>query len=305
MTMEHQEDPRPLLLVTGASGFLGWHICRAASASWNVIGVYCAHETSIEDVATQRLDLRAPGLHDTLTRLQPAAVIHAAAFSQPNVCERSPDASEAVNVTATRNLAEWCGQHDVPLVYTSTDLVFDGQHPPYREDDATCPVNVYGRHKAEAEQIILEQAPRSAICRLPLMFGDRGGEPASFIGPWIDTLRKQEPLSLFVDEFRTPVSGAAAARGLMLVLTAGVTGILHLGGSERISRHAFGLKLAEVFGLSPNSIRATRLAEVQMAAPRAPDVSLDSSKAFALGYSPGTIDEQLEAVRRSMMKQTA
>jgi len=303
--MARRQDSRPPLLVTGASGFLGWHICRAASAAWNVIGVYHAHETSIEGVATQRLDLRARDLHDTLTRLQPAAVIHAAAFSQPNLCERSPDESEAVNVTATGNLAEWCGQHGVPLVYTSTDLVFDGRHPPYKEDDATCPISVYGRHKVAAEQTVLELAPQSAVCRLPLMFGDRGGEPASFIGPWIDMLRRREPLSLFVDEFRTPVSGATAARGLMLVLTAGVTGTFHLGGSERISRHAFGLKLAEVFGLPADSIRASRLAEVQMAAPRSPDVSLDSSKAFALGYSPGTIDEQLEAVRRSMMKQTA
>lgn len=305
MTSELQENQRPALLVTGASGFLGWHICRAASASWNVTGAYSAHATSIDGVVTQRLDLCSPDLLETLDLLRPAAVIHAAAFSQPNICEQSPDASEAVNVTATRNLARWCGQHEASLIYTSTDLVFDGRHAPYREDDATCPVNVYGRHKAEAEQAVLESGARNAVCRLPLMFGDRGGERASFIGPWLDALRRGDPLSLFVDEFRTPVSGAVAADGLLLSLAKGVTGVLHLGGTERISRHAFGIKLADVFGLSPDSIRSSHLTDVQMAAPRSPDVSLDSSKAFALGYAPGTIDEQLQAVRRSMMKPKA
>jgi dTDP-4-dehydrorhamnose reductase len=305
MTGNIQGASRPTLLVTGASGFLGWHICRAASASWNVVGTYCSHETSIKGAVMHRLDLCSPDLRESLNALEPAAVIHAAAFPQPNACEQAPEQSEAVNVTATRNVARYCGERGIPLIYTSTDLVFDGLHAPYTEDDEPCPVSVYGRHKAEAEQAVLALAPKGAVCRLPLMFGDRDGAPASFIGPWIDTLINREPLTLFVDEFRTPVSGSSAAQGLMLALAAGVTGILHLGGPERISRHAFGLKLAAVFGLSADTIRPSRLAEVQMAAARPPDVSLDSSEAFALGYEPGTIDEQLEAVRLSMMNNTA
>ena len=295
-----EQDPRRTLLVTGASGFLGWHICRAAVTAWNVVGAYCAHETLIDGVVMQRLDLCSPDLRDALDELAPDAVIHAAAFPHPNACEQAPEQSEAINLKATRALAEYCCACGIPLVYTSTDLVFDGLHAPYEEDDETCPVSIYGRHKAEAERAVLALAPLGVVCRMPLMFGDRDGAPASFMAPWIDALRRCAPLSLFVDEFRTPVSGIVAAQGLLRALASGVTGVLHLGGQERISRYEFGMKLADVFGLSPATIRPARLAEVQMAAARPPDVSLDSSRAFALGYAPGTIDDQLEAVRRNM-----
>jgi dTDP-4-dehydrorhamnose reductase len=79
-------------------------------------------------------------------------------------------------------------------------------------------------------------------------------------------------ISLFEDEIRTPVSGAVAAEGLLLMLENGVRGVIHLGGRERISRYAFGLKLAETFGLPSDSIQKVKLAEIAMPAqqPRAP-----------------------------------
>ncbi len=287
------------VLVTGASGFLGWHICRAASASWHVVGLFHQHETAIEGVEVRRVDLSIPDeARSLLNSLRPDAVIHAAAYSQPNLCEQYPEVSEAVNLQSARTLAQWCGDADVPLLFTSTDLVFDGTQAPYSEEDATSPVSVYGRHKVAAEQVVLALGARGIVCRLPLMFGDRGGAPASFIGPWLRTLREREPLSLFVDEFRTPVSGAVAAQGLLMALASDVSGLLHLGGHERISRYDFGLKLADVFGLPTETIRGCRLAEVKMSAARPPDVSLDSSKAFGLGYTPGTIEDQLIAVAR-------
>lgn len=288
------------LLVTGASGFLGWHVCRAAAVSWNVVGTYCTHATSIDGVAMHRLDLSGGELVAFLNDLQPDAIIHAAALSQPNACESDPVASEAINVVATRNIAEWCGKRDVPMVFTSSDLVFDGQHAPYDEVSATEPVSIYGRHKLAAEDAVLSRVPAGVVCRLPLMFGNRDGVPASFIGPWLEKLAKGQALTLFDDEFRTPVSGRVAANGLLLALSKGARGILHLGGRERISRYAFGLKLAECFGLAATAIQKVKICDVKMSAPRPPDVSLDSGKAFALGYAPGDLDTQLAAVRDAM-----
>jgi dTDP-4-dehydrorhamnose reductase len=296
-----QAGSRGTVLVTGASGFLGWHVCEAAKADWDVVGTCCAHPVSIDDVDMRAVDFsNTSALAGFLADLSPDAVIHAAALSQPNACEESPELSQAVNVNATRCVATWCEQSNVPLVFTSSDLVFDGLDAPYDEAAATCPVSLYGRHKVEAERAVLDCASRGVVCRLPLMFGDRDGAPASFLGPHLQALREGMELNLFVDEYRTPVSGEVAAKGLLLALESNAVGILHLGGSERISRYELGILVSKVFGLSIGGIIPVRQSEIKMAAPRPPDVSLDSRKACALGYTTGTIVEQLVSVRDQM-----
>jgi dTDP-4-dehydrorhamnose reductase len=115
----------------------------------------------------------------------------------------------------------------------------------------------------------------------------------SFIQPFIQTLKEKKELSLFIDEFRTPVSGTTAAKGLLLALEK-VNGIIHLGGKERISRYDFGQLLVEIFQLPAVGLKSCRQQDVKMAAPRPSDVSLDSSKAFALGYQPLSVREELQ-----------
>lgn len=143
---------------------------------------------------------------------------------------------------------------------------------------------------------MLSRYPQTAICRMPLMFGQATPTATSFIQPFIEILQAGEELKLFVDEFRTPVSGNTAARGLLLALDK-VQGYLHLGGKERISRYEFGRLLVDVLQLPKAGLNYCQQAEIKMAAPRPPDVSLDSSKAFALGYNPLSLPEELEALR--------
>jgi dTDP-4-dehydrorhamnose reductase len=131
---------------------------------------------------------------------------------------------------------------------------------------------------------------------MPLMFGIPSPVAASFIQGFIANLQQGKELTLFTDEIRTPVSGGTAASGLLLALEKRVKGILHLGGIERISRYNFGLLLAEVLGLSIDLIKPCLQQDVFMPAPRSPDTSLDSSKAFSLGYSPLSIKDELIAI---------
>jgi dTDP-4-dehydrorhamnose reductase len=91
------------------------------------------------------------------------------------------------------------------------------------------------------------------------------------------------------------VSGRTAAAGLLTTLGQ-ATGTLHLGGRSRISRYAFGMLLAELLGASPARIRPARQADIPALAPRPPDVSLDSSKAYVLGYDPPPLRGDLERV---------
>jgi dTDP-4-dehydrorhamnose reductase len=281
------------LLITGASGFLGWHLCQLAKQEYIVYGTYFAHSVEIPDINTIKVNLTDfQELKQVFSEIKPTAVIHTAALSQPNFCQTHPDESYAINVEASCNISGLCADASIPCAFTSTDLVFDGLNAPYSETDPVSPVNLYGEHKVMAEQGMLEHYPKATICRMPLMFGMATPTATSFIQPFIQTLKEGKDLNLFIDEFRTPVSATTAAKGLLLALDK-VQGCIHLGGKERISRYNFGLLMAEVFQLSSSQIKASRQQDMKMAAPRPPDVSLDSSKAFALGYEPLSLREEL------------
>lgn len=281
------------LLITGASGFLGWHLCQLAQTQWQVYGLTHSKTITIPNINFLKTDLTdIPTLKTLFQDLKPDAVIHTAAQSQPNFCQQYPDISYQINVIASLAIANLCAEFDIPCVFTSTDLVFNGLNPPYTETDSVSPISYYGEQKVLAEQGMLERYPRTAICRMPLMFGDVPNHATSFIQPFIKTLKEGKVLNLFIDEFRTPVGGSSAAKGLLLALET-TSGILHLGGKERISRYELGLLMADILDLPKHLIQPGYQADIKMFAPRPPDVSLDSSKAFNLGYQPLSIGKEL------------
>ncbi|MEA5571345.1 NAD(P)-dependent oxidoreductase [Calothrix sp. UHCC 0171] len=292
------------LLITGVSGFLGYHVCQLASVStqpqWEIYGTYFSHDIQIPGIKLIKTNLaHYQSLKQIFAQIQPDAVIHTAAISQPNYCQNHPEESHAVNVTASINIAELCAEKSIPLAFTSTDLVFDGKNAPYKETDAVNPVNLYGEQKVLAEQGMLTKYPLTAVCRMPLMFGKHTPTATSFLQNFIQTLTAGKELNLFIDEFRTPASGNTAATGLLLVLTKNFQGIINLGGKERISRYDFGQLMVKTFNLPVTGLKACRQADVKMSAPRPQDVSLDSSQAFAWGYQPLSIQQELEAIRNA------
>ena len=284
------------LLITGASGFLGWNLCQVAKSEWEVYGTFDRHPIEISGTNLHQIDLTNFDLvRDYIDRIAPDAVIHTAAASSPNFCQANPAQSYLINVTVPQILAEICIQSKIPFVFTSTDLVFDGTKPPYRETDPVSPINIYGEHKVAAEQNILDVYPRATICRMPLMFGIAPPTATSFIQPWIEALKSGRSLQLFVDEFRTPVSAVTAANGLLMALQL-APGIIHLGGKERISRYDFGRLLAEVFNFDLLLLSPIYQRDLQMTAPRAADVSLDNHQAIEFGYKVPSLRTQLESI---------
>ncbi len=288
------------LFVTGAGGFLGWHVCRLASAAWDVFGI-CRRDlwqsTAGETIAVDLTDFDR--LDSVMCTLCPDAVIHTAAEADPNFCERHPERTRPINVEVPVHLARYCARRSIPLLFTSSDLVFDGTCAPYGETDPPAPVNIYGRQKAQAEKAVLDTWPGALVCRMPLMFGWSGSESRAFDQVLIRSIRKNRPVSLFVDEFRTPVDAQSAAAGLLHLLGR-ASGILHLGGRERISRHEMGVRIAAMMGASNALLVPVGQGDISMAAERPPDLSLVSSRAYRLGYDPAPLDRALaEAVRRA------
>jgi dTDP-4-dehydrorhamnose reductase len=288
------------LLITGMSGFLGYHLAKIAQSNWQVYGTYLAHPLEEGLGISIRLDLTdLRMLKELFATVKPDAVIHTAAQSKPNICQNYPEEAYKINVTASLSIASLCSDLVIPCVFTSTDLVFDGQDAPYKEADPVSPISYYGEQKVKAEEGLQKIYPKTAICRMPLMFGKATPSASSFMQPFLQTLREGKPLSLFSDEYRTPVSATAAAKGLLLALEK-VQGIIHLGGKESLSRYEFGLLMAQAFHLPATNIRSCLRSEVPMSAPRPADVSLDSSKAFALGYQPLAIAEELQLIAQNI-----
>jgi dTDP-4-dehydrorhamnose reductase len=281
------------LLLTGASGFLGWHLCRQAPPEWEIWGVVFSGTLAIPGITVLPADLRKyQDLKTVFQTIRPQAVIHTAAFSDPNYCQLHPHETEALNVTASIHLAGLCADLLIPCLFTSSDLVFDGLRAPYCEEDPPNPINFYGEQKWQAEEGMGNTYPQTIICRLPLMFGEAGPTAKSFLQPMLKALRGKGSLSLFVDEFRTPVSGKTAAQGLYWALEH-IEGIIHLGGRKRISRYDFGLLLKKCLKSPPATLIPCSQKDLPQAAPRPVDVSLNSTKAFSLGYQPPSLKEDL------------
>ncbi|WP_107670909.1 NAD(P)-dependent oxidoreductase [Cyanothece sp. BG0011] len=286
------------LLITGASGFLGYNVCQYTKANWQVYGTYYRNKTNIDKVKYVKVDVtNIKELQTVFNEIKPDAVIHLAAASKPNYCQNNPEDAYKINVTASVNIAQLCANLNIPCVFTSTDLVFNGSKSPYKETDPVSPISYYGEQKVKAEEKMLAIYPKIVICRMPLMFGLPSPHGASFIQFFLDTFRQGKELSLFTDEYRTPVSGLTAAKGLLLALEKAEGEILHLGGKERISRYKFGHLMAEIFAFSPELITPCLQQDVPMSAPRSPDTALDSSKAFKLGYQPLSLREELKQLK--------
>jgi len=286
------------ILVTGASGFLGWNLLRKPWEDWEWIGCSNRYDPQLPGLQLIRKDLTLPGaIVELLDTTAPDLVLHTAAVTDLNACETDPEGTQRINAEVPCMLARRCAERGMRLVFTSSDMVFDGNHSPYREDSLPCPINAYGRQKAEAEAQILSAYPNATICRMPLLFGAAGPHAHNFLPEWILKLHAGQPVPLFTDEYRAPVSAAVAQEGLRIVIERHVVGIVHLGGKERMSRYAFGTLLCDVLGFGSELLQPVRRADLNFAAPRPVNTFLDSERAWEWGYGSLSLEDQLRTLK--------
>lgn len=283
------------LLVTGASGFLGWNVLQQARDLYQVTGLYHSKPIEVPGVVMLQVDLcDEVQVLATMASVKPDIVIHCAAASKPNYCEEHPEDSHKINVEATSLLSKVCALQNIKLVFTSTDLVFDGTTGHYSEDDTTGPLMRYGHQKLEAEKVVLE-TPDAVVCRMPLMFGEAPTTASSFLQGFLAQINEGETLRLFTDEYRSPLFAEDAAKGLIWAAEH-ATGLVHLGGKERMSRYEFGLLMCEAFELSTSLIEKGKQADFAGAAKRSADASLNSRFAFASGFKPKKVADALKSM---------
>lgn len=285
--------------MTGAGGLLGGRLAGLL------------HERGLDVVGTHRRTVPPPGprpvlveltdddaLARLLDHLKPDAVVHAAALGRAGDCQERPDEARRVNAVLPGTLARLCAERRVRLVALSTDLVFGGERPFVREDDPPGPLGVYGRTKLEGEDAVLLADPTAAVVRIALTLGRGHGSRGTSTESIAWALAAGRPVQLFTDEYRTPVDPESVADAVVRLVERGGSGRFHLGGPERISRHALGLRVARALGLPESGLVAVPQSDYAGSDPRAKDVSLDSTRARReLGWEPRPIDEAIREGR--------
>jgi dTDP-4-dehydrorhamnose reductase len=271
------------LLITGASGVLGGYLVRQAAQRGGPYIAWDGPRHGGVDLADRDAVVAAFRCAD------PAIVLHAAALARISDCHRDPERARSINTGGAALLAELCAAARARLLFVSTDLVFDGERAPYRPSDPPAPVSVYGQTKAAGEQAVLAH-PVNVVARVSLLFGPSRQTVPSFFDEQVRALREGRAITLFEDEWRTPIDLATAAAALIEIALADVEGLFHVGGPERLSRLEMGRELAKVLGVSADLVRGNRRADAPAGEPRPRDTSLDSTRwrtAFPGSVWPG------------------
>ncbi len=283
------------LLVTGASGFLGWNLCKYPQQEWDIIGCYHQHPDGLypgtRGIQLDLLDVNQ--VRKIINEIQPDAILHLAANSSTGFCEKNPVISRKINVEASGILAQQCQANNIPLVFTSSEQVYDGTKSIYTDRDISNAINIYGKQKAEAEQTIQQYLPEVAVARIGVLFGHQGPTSYCFMNDWLKKWKAGEEVTVFYDEVRSFLSGRSAVEALLILLREKASGIYNVGGADAMSRYDFAKLLAKTFGLKNAKIKKMSRLDITGGHTRPASLVIGNEGMKGLGFGPKFIAEEL------------
>ncbi len=273
------------VLVTGAAGQLGRYLRQTLQRQGATAIGLGARSADGVDITADITD--ATALKRALDSARPDAVIHAAAYTDVDGCERDPARAEAVNAEGSRNLAVAAQLTGVYLIAVGTDFVFSGDAgAPYDEEAPPGPLSVYGRSKLAGEEAVLAVDPGFAVARTAWLYGGSGKH---FPRTVLTLLRDRGTMEVVNDETGNPTFAGDLAAALVSLLAVRGAGIFHLVNAGRASRFALAQEVAKAAGFDPELITPTTtaafLAKYPLPARRPTDSTLANRRAAALGIT--------------------
>ncbi|MCL6261194.1 SDR family oxidoreductase [Aquiflexum sp. TKW24L] len=293
--MSIESGKRKKVLITGANGLLGQKL----------VGLL-RNDPTLEVIGTGKGQSRLPEswegsyswielditdrkqVMDVFSITNPDSVIHTAAMTQVDDCEKDREGCWVLNVDAVQYLIEACEKHDSHLIHLSTDFIFDGEDGPYTEEALPNPVNYYGESKLEAEKLLLSSNIRWAIVRTVLVYGIAQDMSRSNIILWVKkSLEEGKTIKVVNDQWRTPTLAEDLAEGCILIMKKGATGIFNISGADFLTPYDMAIQTSEYFGLDKTLITESDSTLFTQPAKRPPRTGFIIDKAKKeLGYSP-------------------
>jgi len=271
------------IVVTGGSGMLGHCIIRLACGRYEIWGSYYTHHVEIPGCTMFKMDVTNESeVWAELNAIKPDFVIHAAALTDVDECEKSPDKCRRINSEGTKITAKVAQDLGAQFVYISSDYVFNGVTGNYSEGDIPDPVNRYGESKLMAEQYARQLCSRLLIVRTT-MFGLKLPPRIGMMENLVGALRRGGPITRFADQYFTPLYTGQFSEIILRLVEIGAIGLFHIGPSEKVSRFEFAQRVAEIFAPGCSEIRPVPFHQIEGLARRPRDTSLVS----------GTVQEKL------------
>ena len=275
---------KPTMLVTGAGGMVGSYV-REIFGDYNLLLTDQAE--GVDQLGVDQLDVRDhSAVMHYVAAVRPDVVLHLAAATDVDRCEREPDWAYHANAIGTQSVALACQSHGATLVYISTAGVFWGdKHDLYTEFDPPRPANIYGASKLAGERIVECLLQRYYIVRAGWMIG--GGErDKKFVGNVARLLLGgTKPLRVVSDKHGTPTYAKDLLGGVHRLIETGYHGLYHMANQGQCTRYDVALETRKLLGLSDVNIEPVSSAYFPLSAPRARSEAMRNLKLELLGLN--------------------
>lgn len=230
------------IIVTGANGQVGKELQQLSTSYPGFDFVFTTrHELSLDnpDVITHFIEEN-----------QPHCFINCAAYTAVDKAESEKELAYKINAEAPGIIATACKKNNTRLIHISTDYVFNGLgNEPYKESDATDPVNFYGASKLEGEKRVTQFNPDSIIIRTAWVYSVFGN---NFVKTMLRLMGERDQINVVSDQFGTPTYAADLAEAILQIISSEQwnAGIYHFSNEGNISWYDFAVAIKEVSGSS-------------------------------------------------------
>lgn len=292
------------VLVTGGTGLLGKGLEETAPPGWRIVSLHQrAYQVKNSKSRHLVLDIRDRNAVDRLfLKHKFDAVVHAAGIASVDYVEKHYAESLESNIVGTLNVTSACRRAGTHLTYISTNAVFNGRNPPYRETDRIHPINKYGGLKVECERLVRETLERWTIARPILMYGWNHAVSRPNPATWVyEKLLRGEEISMVTDVWENPLYNISCGHALWAVIAKRPAGIFHLAGKDSVNRYQFAKEVARTFGLDAGLIRPVGSKAFPGIAARPRNTTFVTTRMEKeLGVKPMTLREGLAAMKAAM-----
>lgn len=238
------------VLVTGANGMLGLDLCPLLEqAGHTVLRTDIGFREGMTIPEWEPLDITdTAAVLACIAKHKPDTVIHTAAYTDVDGCERDPERACRINGLGTWNIAAACAENDARLVFISTDFVFDGaKTTPYTEFDTPHPLNHYGTSKLAGEKFVAQLCRRHFILRTAWLFGVHG---PCFPAKMLELAKTRKEISVVVDQIGSPTHTVDLAKTAVGLLDSLLYGTYHVTSAGSCSWHEFAQKTFALAGIT-------------------------------------------------------